>query len=90
MYNYYMVCYVYRDIKTLARAAVGGDESALDMFTWKKGKPNNKMSALLGSDSQGFFLGCDNGELKIIAMAYFIIVTSINKFWNEICETNSD
>ena len=48
----------------LARAAVSGDESALDMFSWQKGKVNPKlsMSTIGPQESVAFFLGCSSGE----------------------------
>ncbi len=60
-----MITYVhFSDIASLARAAVSGDESALDMFNWKKGKNNMRMSgAGLGpQEAVCFFIGGQNGE----------------------------
>lgn len=56
------------DLASLARAAVSGDESALDMFTWQKGKVNPKMSlAALGpQESLTFFIGGKNGDFTFI------------------------
>ena len=53
-----------RDISTLARAAVSGDETALDMFNWKKGKNNMRLaSSLIGpQEATTFFLGGANGK----------------------------
>lgn len=61
-------CYICNsDIASLARAAVSGDESALDMFSWqaKKGgkAPLHISSASLGpQESLCFFIGGKNGE----------------------------
>lgn len=51
------------DIAALARAAVSGDESALDMFNWKqKGKSNLKLSNMLGhNEAMTFYIGTQNG-----------------------------
>ena len=58
-------CFFSSDLASLARAAVSGDESALDMFTWQKGKVNPKMSlATMGpQEALTFFLGGRNGRL---------------------------
>ena len=58
--------FVDRDIASLARAAVSGDESALDMFNWKKGKNNMRMTgAGMGtSEALTFFVGGKNGECR--------------------------
>jgi len=72
------VCYVvmFRDLASLARAAVSGDESALDMFTWQKGKVNAKLSiASLGpQESVTFFIGGRNGRMcsESVAIIHFI------------------
>ena len=51
------------DISQLARAAVSGDESALDMFNWKRGKNSMKMGgSVYGSqESLTFFVGGQSG-----------------------------
>jgi hypothetical protein len=54
------VCF--SDLKALARAAVSGDENALDMFTWRRGKDGMKGPSLLPSEAQSFFIGLENGK----------------------------
>ena len=58
-----------RDIASLARAAVSGDESALDMFNYKKGKGGLRISgAVLGpQEATCFFLGGKNGNTYYIS-----------------------
>lgn len=52
----------YSDIAQLARAAVSGDESALDMFNWKKGKNNARGGAPFGAqEALTFFVGGATG-----------------------------
>ncbi len=49
-----------RDVAMLARAAVSGDESALDMFNWKK---SNKGAFALGSqEGLAFCISTADGE----------------------------
>lgn len=58
------ICY-HRDISQLAKAAVSGDESALDMFNWKKsGKNSIKMggASFGASESMTFYLGGASGK----------------------------
>ena len=59
-----MLC-IFSDIASLARAAVSGDESALDMFNWKgKGKNNIRLSnATTGLEAVCFFIGGQNGSV---------------------------
>ena len=54
---YCTVCY--RDVAAMARAAVNGDEAALDFFNWRKG---GKLSAAGPTEALSFFIGCENGE----------------------------
>ena len=63
----------FSDLMSLARAAVSGDEDALDMFNWKKGgsnqqggQPNVRISAAnLGSqEATSFFLGGQSGKIN--------------------------
>ncbi|KAK3579473.1 hypothetical protein CHS0354_028282 [Potamilus streckersoni] len=56
------------DISQLARAAVSGDESALDMFNWKKGKGNAKMTShILGpQEALSFFVGGASGGVYYV------------------------
>lgn len=62
-----MADFVYfRDLSALARAAVSGDESALDMFNWRKGKNNKMANMSLGpQEALTFFVGGDKGEIGI-------------------------
>ncbi len=55
----------FSDLQTLARAAVSGDEAALDMFNWKKGKGNMRIAASSFGPQEAncFFLGGNMGEL---------------------------
>jgi len=53
----------HRDISQLARAAVSGDESALDMFNWKKGKGGKMTTTTFGTqESLSFFVGGASGK----------------------------
>lgn len=54
----------FRDISQLAKAAVSGDEAALDMFNWKKGKSNVKLnnSPFAPAESLSFFVGGASGK----------------------------
>lgn len=63
-------CHNNSDIATLARAAVSGDETALDMFNWKKaGKGGGiMMPASLGPQEDiSFFLGGQNGSYVLLS-----------------------
>ncbi|CAL1531559.1 unnamed protein product [Lymnaea stagnalis] len=52
------------DINSLARAAVSGDESALDMFNWKRGGKNKMAANPFGpQESLSFFVGGASGNL---------------------------
>lgn len=45
------------------RAAVSGDQKALDMFDWKEGKNDMKFASFFGlSESVNFFLGGASGK----------------------------
>lgn len=51
------------DIAALARAAVSGDEKALDLFTWKtRGKGNTKLSVFGPTEALAFFVGGESGR----------------------------
>ncbi|XP_041362442.1 intraflagellar transport protein 140 homolog [Gigantopelta aegis] len=55
------------DISELARAAVSGDESALDMFNWKRGKNNKMMTTQFGpSEAMSFFVGGASGGVYFV------------------------
>ncbi|ESO81986.1 hypothetical protein LOTGIDRAFT_223604 [Lottia gigantea] len=54
------------DIASLARAAVSGDEAALDMFNWKRGKSSTPM--FFPSESLAFFVG----DLVFIGGVYYV------------------
>ena len=64
IHSFNMVITRCSDIAALARAAVSGDESALDMFNWKqKGKTNLKLSGMLGhNEAMTFYIGTQNGK----------------------------
>ena len=70
--------FVDRDIASLARAAVSGDESALDMFNWKKGKNNMRMTGagMGASEALTFFVGGKNGECRDVGNTALATVTS--------------
>ena len=46
----------------LAKAAVSGDESALDMFSWKKGKGSKASTGYGSQESLSFFIGGASGR----------------------------
>ena len=55
----------FRDIASLARAAVSGDESALDMFNWKRGGKPGKVTTPFGAqESLCFFVGGATGTTE--------------------------
>lgn len=52
----------YTEVHNLVRAAVNGDQKALDMFNWKEGQSDMKFASLFGhSESADFFLGGASG-----------------------------
>ena len=51
-----------RDINSLARAAVSGDESALEMFNWKSKGKNKGGNPFGPQESMSFFIGGASGE----------------------------
>ena len=58
----------FRDMVGLAKAAVSGDEKALDMFAWTKGK---KLSS--SSSAHSFFFGTADGKSSIPSSSRFLI-----------------
>ncbi|XP_076446737.1 intraflagellar transport protein 140 homolog [Babylonia areolata] len=55
------------DIASLARAAVSGDESALDMFNWKRGGKSGKVATPFGpQESLCFFVGGATGGVYYV------------------------
>ena len=59
--------YFFSDIPSLAKAAVAGDEAALDMLSWRK---SNKGSSQ--SSDYSFFFGVADGKLsKPLNVVYF-------------------
>ena len=68
----FRVC-VCSEVANLAKAAVAGDESALDMFVWRKG--SSKLNTAPASE-YAFFYGTTGG--KIDAIYIYILATSIN------------
>lgn len=70
LYNLNVCCCGCSDIAALARAAVSGDESALDMFNWKqKGKQKGGMTMMGSSEAMSFYIGTNNGKLFFCAEA---------------------
>ncbi|XP_052768007.1 intraflagellar transport protein 140 homolog [Mya arenaria] len=55
------------DITQLAKAAVSGDESALDMFTWKKGKAAKSTTTFGAQESLSFFVGGATGGVYFVS-----------------------
>ena len=66
--------YSYRDLATVARAAVSGDEKALDMFDWQ----NSDQKRLITSqvESIQLFVGTKSGK-KYLILHYIYICMSI-------------
>lgn len=64
---------VFSDLLSLARAAVSGDEKALDMFTWQKGKTDPKLSAAAMGvvEANTFFVASKNGWNFFYYLEYF-------------------
>ena len=69
----FRVC-VCSEVANLAKAAVAGDESALDMFVWRKG--SSKLNTAPASE-YAFFYGTTGGKIDAIYNIY-ILATSIN------------
>lgn len=56
------------DIAALARAAVSGDESALDMFNWKKSGVERSAGGFGAPvEAFGFYVGTEAGQCKSTA-----------------------
>ncbi|XP_060569057.1 intraflagellar transport protein 140 homolog [Ruditapes philippinarum] len=55
------------DINQLAKAAVRGDESALDMFNWKKGKSAGKDPLFSSQEALSFFIGGASGGVYFVS-----------------------
>lgn len=63
-YYYYYIIYqkiISSDIKSLARAAVSGDETALDMFSWKRGSNKIPLTSLGPQEALTYFVGGAKG-----------------------------
>lgn len=55
------------DVEGLAKAAVNGDEHALDMFSnWRPKTTARKFRVQDGSDNLGFFVGTQAGRKTIV------------------------
>ncbi|KAH9494870.1 hypothetical protein Btru_015870 [Bulinus truncatus] len=72
------------DINSLARAAVSGDESALDMFNWKRGGKNKTPTTFGPQESLSFFIGGASGGVYFLndqgkCTQCFSVDTSIRK-----------
>ena len=57
------------DLQSLARAAVSGDEAALDMFNWKKGKGQMRLASG-PHEANCYFIGGNMGTHKIFKIYY--------------------
>jgi len=53
------ICVLNSDMAALAKAAVSGDEAALDLLSWNKGKVKISLGP---QESLSFFVGGINGE----------------------------
>lgn len=73
----------YRDISALARAAVSGDESALDMFNWKKGGTGRLPGGAFGAPAEalGFYVGTEGGKLFTHIFSLFLISIIMSSFY---------
>lgn len=82
---YKAYCDIFRDIASLARAAVSGDESALDMFNWKRGGKSNKMTTPFGSqESLCFFIGGSTGKFTLdLALIFRVFLSTGNYIQHE-------
>jgi len=63
------------DLRALARAAVEGDERALDMFTWTPGKgPSGKSFSFGPQEGSTFFIGGQNGKycLPMVLLCFML------------------
>lgn len=82
-----MLCF--RDIASLARAAVSGDESALDMFNWKRGGKPGKVTTPFGAqESLCFFVGGATGKrscLVVLPQVFFVIFPTLNRPQLSLC-----
>ena len=69
-----------RDISSLARAAVSGDESALDMFNWKRGSKSKMGNSPFGQqESLSFFVGGASGKVHFKNLARNVLSCEIWK-----------
>ena len=64
-----MLCGDTRDIVSLARAAVDGNDEALDMFMWSKDTAAAKSvkfsCALYKNEARTFYVASDDGKLQV-------------------------
>ncbi|BFZ17235.1 hypothetical protein BsWGS_20274 [Bradybaena similaris] len=72
------------DISSLARAAVSGDESALDMFNWKRGGKNKMNNPFGPQESMSYFVGGASGGVYYLneqgrCIQCFSVDTSVRK-----------
>jgi len=76
--------YLNSDLASLAKAAVSGDEAALDLLSWNKGGGKVKMS-LGPQESLCFFVGGTNGESVDYYWCYSIQNRRQNVLFFTIC-----
>ena len=69
----------FRDLTALARAAVSGDESALDMFNWKKPIPGKPGGSTFGAPAEalGFYVGTEGGKLPACTVIFNVVVATV-------------
>ncbi|TRY92904.1 hypothetical protein DNTS_005716, partial [Danionella cerebrum] len=86
-----LTCCIFRpappveDVALLARAAVSGDESALDMFNWKKSSKGSGF-ALGSQEALAFYISTSDGtvygvdeQAKIVAL--LTVESTVQKMW---------
>ncbi|XP_056125550.1 intraflagellar transport protein 140 homolog [Rhinichthys klamathensis goyatoka] len=90
-YSKPLTCCIFRptapaeDVATLARAAVSGDESALDMFNWKK---SNKGAVFAMGSQEGlaFYISAADGSVYSVdeqarSVALLSVESAVQKMW---------
>uniref|UniRef100_A0A671RDE2 Intraflagellar transport protein 140 homolog n=1 Tax=Sinocyclocheilus anshuiensis TaxID=1608454 RepID=A0A671RDE2_9TELE len=89
-YSNPLTCCIFRppppaeDVAMLARAAVSGDESALDMFNWKK---SNKGGFALGSqEGLAFYISTADGSVysvdeQVRSVPLLSVESAVQKMW---------
>ncbi|CAM4723917.1 unnamed protein product [Leuciscus chuanchicus] len=90
-YSKPLTCCIFRptapaeDVAMLARAAVSGDESALDMFNWKKSN-KGAVFALGSQEGLAFYISAADGSVysvdeQVRSVALLSVDSAVQKMW---------